>query len=97
MCIRDRMKISPDMLPVMVASVDMDGMDVKEISAFADETVRPAFERIDGVATVSYTHLDVDKRQPMGPAERSGGHRRATSRAFSTCSARGFPSAPRRP
>ena len=40
-------KISPDMLPVMVASVDMDGMDVKEISAFADETVMP----------VSYTHL----------------------------------------
>ena len=42
------MKISPDMLPVMVASVDMDGMDVKEISALADETVMPAFERIDG-------------------------------------------------
>ena len=51
------MKISPDMLPVMVASVDMDGMDVKEISAFADETVMPAFERIDGVASVDATGL----------------------------------------
>lgn len=51
------MKISPDMLPVMVASVDMDGMDVKEIYAFADETVMPAFERIDGVASVDATGL----------------------------------------
>ena len=51
------MKISPDMLPVMVASVDMDGMDVKEISALADETVMPAFERIDGVASVDATGL----------------------------------------
>ena len=50
-------KISPDMLPVMVASVDMDGMDVKEISALADETVMPAFERIDGVASVDATGL----------------------------------------
>ena len=57
------MKISPDMLPVMVASVDMDGMDVKEISAFADETVMPAFERIDGVASVE----DVYKRQALQP------------------------------
>lgn len=47
------------MLPVMVASVDMDGMDVKEISALADETVMPAFERIDGVASV-------DAHRPCG-------------------------------
>ena len=51
------MKISPDMLPVMVASVDMDAMDVKQISALADETVMPAFERIDGVASVDATGL----------------------------------------
>ena len=38
-------------------SSNMDGMDVKEISAFADETVMPAFERIDGVASVDATGL----------------------------------------
>ncbi|MBD5101106.1 MAG: MMPL family transporter, partial [Subdoligranulum sp.] len=51
------LKISPDMLPVMVASVDMDGMDVKQISAFTDDTVVPAFERLDGVASVDETGL----------------------------------------
>ena len=51
------LKISPDMLPVMVASVDMDGMDVKQISAFTDDTVAPAFERLDGVASVDETGL----------------------------------------
>lgn len=51
------LKISPDMLPVMVASVDMDGMDVKQISAFTEDTVTPAFERLDGVASVDETGL----------------------------------------
>lgn len=51
------LRISPDMLPVMVASVDMDGMDVKEISSFAQEAVTPAFERLDGVASVDATGL----------------------------------------
>lgn len=51
------LKISPDMLPVMVASVDMDGMDVKEISAFTEDTATPAFERLDGVASVDATGM----------------------------------------
>ena len=51
------LKISPDMLPVMVASVDMDGMDVKEISAFTEDTITAAFERLDGVASVDETGL----------------------------------------
>ena len=33
------MKINPDMLPVMIASVDKDGMDDAELSAFVDDTL----------------------------------------------------------
>ena len=46
------MKINPDMLPVMVASVDIDGKTAYETSKVVQDTV-----------TVSYTHLDVYKRQ----------------------------------
>lgn len=49
--------MSPDMLPVMVASVDMDGKDVREVSSLVSGTVTPAFERLDGVASVSETGL----------------------------------------
>ncbi|MEG0339297.1 MAG: efflux RND transporter permease subunit [Oscillospiraceae bacterium] len=47
------MKISPDMLPIMVASVDVNGMDIKEVSSYVTNTVLPALERIDGVASVN--------------------------------------------
>lgn len=51
------MKINPDMMPVMVASVDNEGMDHDQLSTFASETVIPAFERIEGVASVTATGL----------------------------------------
>ncbi|MDO4542312.1 MAG: efflux RND transporter permease subunit, partial [Bacillota bacterium] len=47
------MKINPDMMPIMVASVDNEGMDHEELSDFASETVLPFFERIEGVASVT--------------------------------------------
>jgi multidrug efflux pump subunit AcrB len=47
------LQISPDMLPVVVASVDREGMDIDELSRFTEETIVPAFERLDGVASVS--------------------------------------------
>ena len=46
-------RINPDMLPVVMSSVDYEGMDAAELSAFIDESVIPALERIDGVASVS--------------------------------------------
>ena len=49
--------ISPDMLPVMVASVDADGMDAAALSTLVDETISPAFERLDGVASVTGTGM----------------------------------------
>ncbi|MEG1801795.1 MAG: efflux RND transporter permease subunit, partial [Oscillospiraceae bacterium] len=46
------MKLNPDMLPIQVLSVDMDGMDIKELSQYVNNELAPYFERIDGVATV---------------------------------------------
>ena len=47
------LKISPDMIPIVVASVDREGMDIDELSKFTSDTIVPAFERIDGVASVT--------------------------------------------
>ncbi|MEG2234001.1 MAG: efflux RND transporter permease subunit, partial [Oscillospiraceae bacterium] len=52
------LKISPDMLPIMVASVDMgETADTAEVVKYVKETVVPSFERIDGVASVSASGL----------------------------------------
>lgn len=51
------MQLSPDMLPVMIASVDMEGMDIYELTEFVDSDVIPGFERLDGVASVSGTGM----------------------------------------
>lgn len=64
------MRLNPDMLPVMVASVDMDGKSMEELSNLTTNEIIPTFERIDGVATVTgsglleesiYIQLDQDK------------------------------------
>jgi len=47
------LQISPDMLPILVASVDREGMDLDQLSEFTSDTIVPTFERIDGVASVS--------------------------------------------
>lgn len=51
------MQITPDMMPVMVASVDVDGMDAKEVSDYVSDTLLTRFERLDGVASVDTTGL----------------------------------------
>jgi len=55
------LKINPDMLPIVVASVDHEDMDIDEISAFTSETIIPAFEKLDGVASVNADGL-LEKR-----------------------------------
>ncbi|MEG0397257.1 MAG: efflux RND transporter permease subunit, partial [Oscillospiraceae bacterium] len=55
------MKISPDMLPIMVASVDVNGMDIKQVSAYVENTVLPELERIDGIASVQSSGLVSEK------------------------------------
>lgn len=54
------MKLNPDMLPIQVLSVDMDGMDIKELSSYIENDFTPYIERIDGVATVDVTGLVQD-------------------------------------
>lgn len=51
------LQISPDMLPVVVASVDMEGMDIYELTQFVQEDVTPYLERQAGVASVDGTGL----------------------------------------
>ena len=51
------LRISPDMLPVVVASVDMEGMDIYELTRFVQEDVTPYLERQAGVASVDGTGL----------------------------------------
>jgi len=49
------MKINPNMMPVAVASVQMEGMDKSELSNFLDETILNRLEGINGVASISTT------------------------------------------
>lgn len=49
------MQIDPDMMPVMVASADVEGMTQSEISDYVENELSPVFESIDGVASVSTT------------------------------------------
>ncbi len=46
------MKLNPDMLPVMIAALSVEGMDNKEVSDYANETLIPMLEGIDGIGSV---------------------------------------------
>ena len=47
------MKLNPDMLPVLVAAVDVDGLTAAELTDYIEDNVQPNIESIDGVARVS--------------------------------------------
>ncbi len=47
------MQIDPDMLPIMIAAVDMDGMDESELANYVNNELIPALESVEGVASVS--------------------------------------------
>ena len=49
------MQLDPSMLPVMVASADIEGMSQIEISEYVENELKPSLESIEGVATVSLT------------------------------------------
>ncbi len=49
------MQIDPDMMPVMIASVDVEGMDQLELSSYVSDELQPYLESIDGVASVTAT------------------------------------------
>lgn len=49
------MQLDPNMLPIMVASADIEGMSQIEISEYVENELTPALESIEGVASVSTT------------------------------------------
>lgn len=49
------MQIDPDMMPVMVASVDVEGMSQSQVSSYVENDLAPAIESVEGVASVSMT------------------------------------------
>ena len=51
------MKLNPDMLPVMIAAVGVEGMDNAQISEYTEEKVIPRLESIEGVASATATGL----------------------------------------
>ena len=67
------MQIDPDMMPVMIASADVDGMDQAEVSDYVDNELLPLFESIEGVASVTATGAG------YGP---SGNHESGKNRCF---------------
>lgn len=46
------MEVSMDMMPTMEVTVDCEGMDIYELSTFAEDTIIPYLERQTGVASV---------------------------------------------
>ncbi len=51
------MELSTDMLANQYLAVSYEGMDIRELSRFTEETIIPSFERLDGVASVSPSGL----------------------------------------
>ena len=51
------MKLNPDMLPVMIAAVGVDGMSYADVSSYVENTVVPELESLEGVASVSASGL----------------------------------------
>ena len=49
------MKVNPDMLPVLAAAVDVDGMDATKLSEYVENELSPAIESLEGVASVTTT------------------------------------------
>ncbi|MDE5966650.1 MAG: efflux RND transporter permease subunit [Lachnospiraceae bacterium] len=47
------MKLNPDMMPAMVAAVDVDGMDAVALSNYVNDTLSEELEGINGVASVT--------------------------------------------
>ncbi len=49
------MQLDPNMLPIMVASADIQGMSQIEIAEYVENELKPTLESVEGVATVSLT------------------------------------------
>lgn len=55
------MKINPDMMPIMIAAIGVEGMDRAEVSELASNDILPELESIEGVASATATGLLEEK------------------------------------
>lgn len=55
------MKMNPDMMPIMMLSVDIENMNIKEVTKYVNEKILPQFERIEGLASVTAMGLVEDQ------------------------------------
>ena len=51
------MKLNPSMMPIMMIAIDQDGQDLDGVSQLVEDELTPAFERLEGVASVSGSGL----------------------------------------
>ncbi len=51
------LKLNPNMLPIMVSAVNMEGMDYAELSYFVNNDLAAKLDGIEGVASISYSGL----------------------------------------
>lgn len=49
------MKINPDMMPIMVAAVEIDGLESTEVTDYVESKIQAEMESVAGVASVSTT------------------------------------------
>ncbi len=55
------MKLNPDMMPIMVAAIGIEGMDRAQVSEVANNEIIPELESIEGVASASATGILEEK------------------------------------
>ena len=54
-------RLNPDMLPVMIASVDLEGLDIEDVSRIVRDNIIPELESVNGVAAVDPVGLLEEK------------------------------------
>lgn len=47
------MRLNPDMMPVMMLSIDIEGMDINQVTEYVKDSIIPRFERVEGVGSVA--------------------------------------------
>lgn len=57
------MQIDPDMMPVVISAVSMEGADRKELSSYVNDELSAEIESIEGVASVTVTGATEDSVQ----------------------------------
>lgn len=65
-----QMRLNPDMLPIMVAAVDIEDLDMIQVSQRVEEDLIPKLESIPGLASISATGLLEERIQVLLQTDR---------------------------